>query len=233
MSYKTKCAICGKSYYQESSTFAKLSGAANFAKDCEGTPFGAGTTLIRKGLQAASGKKDICPDCRRAGYTDNDGSASEHAEQVRKQAAHKDALQSIKYFEFPEDDNDFNRAMNNFCDEYLECNAGLFTDGEYKKTYKQTAEKELKILKNSNSAQYEKFKEAWEDAQATMKKRLKTRLIVSAVIMFICVVGCGIFFVTQKGNFLSGAGCGLCFGLVFGMIPHISTGFTKSKTSSE
>ncbi len=237
MSYEARCAICGKKYYQESSTLAKLSGAANFAKDCEGTVFGLGTTLIRKGVQAASGKKDICPACRRAGYTDESvsggGSSNERAEQKRKEAVHKEALRDIKYFEFPEDDSEFNRAMNIFCDDYLECNAGLLADRDYKKTYKQTAEKELKLLKNSNPAHYEKFKEAWSEARATMKKKLKTRLIISAVIMLVCVIGCGGIFVKEKSSFFAGAGCGVCFGLVFGLCPHISTGFSKSKTDKE
>ncbi len=244
MSYKTKCAICGRIYYQESSTLAKLSGAANFAKDCKGTIFGGGTTLIRKGLQLASGKKDICPDCRRAGYTDDYGvetkaaakaeeSAQEAArrEEARRQKeAHKSALRNIKNFEFPEDDSEFNRAINDFCDDYLECNAGLLADGDYKKTYKITAEKELKLLKDSNPAHYEKFKEAWSETQAAMKKALKKKLIISGIIAGSVSIIFGIIFgVGYDLNAFGGAACGLFFGCIIGLIPHR----TKSKTDNE
>ena len=245
MSYKTKCAVCGRTYWQESSTLAKLSGAANFAKDCEGTVFGAGTTLIRKGLQVASGKKDICPDCRRAGYTDDYGNedkaaakaekaaqeAADREEARREEEAHKAALNAIKYFNFPEDDGEFNRAINEFCADYLECNAGLLVDGDYKKTYKLTAEKELKLLKDSNPAHYEKFKEAWSEAAATMKKELKKKLIISGVIAGVVTIICAIIF--GVGNYdlnaLGGAGCGLFFGCIIGLIPHM----TKSKKDNE
>ncbi len=141
-------AICGRKYWQESSAAARLTGVAGAAEDMDGTLFGMGAKLIRKGVQSASGKKDICPDCRRAGYTDASGSGSSgggssaaeaaaaREEQKRKATVHKEAIRDIKNYEFPEDDSEFSRSVNNFCDDYLECMPDLFVDGTIKKHIK-------------------------------------------------------------------------------------------------
>lgn len=139
----------------------------------------------------------------------------------------------VKNYEFPEDDREFNRAVNNFCDDYCECSGGLMADRDYKKTYKQRAERELKFLKDSNPAHFDKFNELWEEASATMKKKLKIKLILSAVITGVAVIGGGILMVANNGNFFFGALDGLCLGGVISTFFHISHGFGKTKTDNE
>ena len=247
MSYQAKCAICGRKYWQESSGLAKFTGVAGAAEEMsQSALFGAGVKLLRAGAKAASHKKDICPDCRREGYSENyvgggsSGGSSNAAEEAarreeirRKAAAHKDAIRNIKNYEFPEDEKEFNRAVNNFCDDYCDCHPGLFADRDYKKAYKQAAERELKLLKDSNPALYEKFNERWSEASETMKKKLKKKLIISGVIVGVFVLVVGIFMAANKENFFTGALCGLVFGGMIGLVPHMSTGFNRSKEDDE
>ena len=106
-------------------------------------------------------------------------------------------------------------------------------DRDYKKTYKQRAERELKFLKDSNPAQFDKFNELWEEASATMKKKLKIKLIISGVIIGVFVIGGGILMAADNGNFFFGALLGLCFGGMVSILPHIPRGFGKTKTDDE
>ena len=106
-------------------------------------------------------------------------------------------------------------------------------DRDYKKTYKQRAERELKFLKDSNPVHFDKFNELWEEASATMKKKLKIRLIISGVIIGVFVIGLGIFMVTSNENFFVGALLGLCFGGMVSILPHMSNGFGKTKRDDE
>lgn len=243
MSYEARCAVCGRKYWQESSGLAKFTGVSGAAEDLSNAAFlGAGVKLLRAGAKAASGKKDICPDCRRQGHSENSvggggsGYSSEdadRAESKRKAAVHKEAIRDVKNYEFPEDDREFNRAVNNFCDDYCECSGGLMADRDYKKTYKQRAERELKFLKDSNPAHFDKFNELWEEASATMKKKLKIRLIISGVIIGVFVIGGGILMAADNENFFVGALIGLCFGGTVSILPHMSRGFGKTKTDNE
>lgn len=217
MSEHMKCKVCGKVFYS-----AELFGGSNLFKE------------------------SICPDCKRArafnggggksgGFSKGSSNAAEEAarreEQRRKAAAHKEAIQNIKNYEFPEDDSEFTRAVNNFCDDYCECNAGLMADRDYKKAYVKVAERELKNLRDTNSEHFEKFNELWQDAAASMKKRLKIKMIISGAILGVFVLLLGIFFAASQGqSFFSGAACGLVFGGIFAIIPHI---VGKSKTSDE
>lgn len=238
---KLKCKVCGRTFYKEDEGWGQIS---------EGYA-ALGSLFAEK----------ICPDCKRAkafsggsnsgGSNNGDSEAARikaeadrekaeaarkeeeaaREEEARKAAAHKEAIQNIKNYEFPADDSEFNRSVNNFCDDYLECNSGLFKDAEYKKAYVRRAENELRNLKDSNSAHYQKFNEAWSEAAATMKKNLKTKLIISGGIVGAFVIGLGIFLATQpESNFFMGAGVGLIFGLIFGSGPHI---LGKSKTDEE
>ncbi len=235
MAIKLKCKVCGRTFYKESSMGSMSEGYAALAS-----------------LAA----EKVCPDCKRAqafGGGSNNGdseaarvkaeAAREKAEAARKEAeaqreeakrkaeAHKEAIQNIKNYEFQEDDSEFNRSVNNFCDDYLDCSAGLFKDADYKKAYVRRAENELRNLKDSNSAHYKKFNESWSEAVATMKNKLKTKLIISGSIVGVSVIALGIFFATQPGyNFFMGAGTGLIFGLIFGAIPHV---LGNSKTDEE
>lgn len=66
-----------------------------------------------------------------------------------------------------------------------------------------------------------------------MKKRLRTRFIISGVIFIVLTIGCGILFASgEDHNFGEGVLCGALFGLVFGgVFPHI--GFIKKKEDDE
>ena len=106
-------------------------------------------------------------------------------------------------------------------------------DRDYKKTYKQRADRELKFLKDSNPAHFDKFNELWEEASATMKKKLKIRLIISGVIIGVIVIGLGIYEAADNKNFFVGALCGLPLGGMLSILPHMSNGFGKTKTDDE
>ena len=220
MSEHMKCKVCGKVFYS-----AELFGGANLFKE------------------------SICPDCKRArafngggkkgGFSGGNSNAAEEAarreEQKRKAAAHKDAIRNIKNFEFPDDDNEFIRAVNTFCDDYCDCHPGLFADGSYKKAYKIGAERELKILKDSNPEHYEKFKETWNDAVATMKKKRKTRIIITGSL---AGAGAIVGLILGAGSRDVGPVMGLITGMIVGGVligiwPHLSTDFSKSKEDDE
>lgn len=117
-------------------------------------------------------KKPICPDCKRASkfsggngeyeaggsskYADKAAAkiAEENAARERlkeQQAAHKAAIQEVKNYTFDDSsDEAYTRSLMNFMDDYMECNPGLFADGDYKKAYKRRIKSELKIQKTSN-----------------------------------------------------------------------------------
>lgn len=151
-------------------------------------------------------------------------------EYERKKEAHKQAINEIKEFVFPEDDEEFSRAANKFCDGYLDCNPGLLADSDYKKAYQKRITTELKILKDSNPARYEKLNGFWAEASESMKKKVKVRLIISGVICGVITIACGIAFAYQDENFFAGCGLGLLLGAIFGSFPQ--SGF-KSKTDEE
>lgn len=152
-------------------------------------------------------------------------------EYERAREAHKQAIAEIKEFVFPENDEEFSRAANKFCDDYLDCNPGLLADGEYKKAYQKRMATELKILKDSNPARYEKLNGLWAETSESMKKKVKVRLIISGIICGVVTIGCGILIaVCDDGNFFAGCGLGLFFGALFGLWPQ--SGF-KSKTDEE
>ena len=254
MGYNAKCSVCGRRYWQESSGLAKFSGVAGAAEEMsQSALFGAGVKLIRAGAKAASGKKDICPDCRRAGYGDgNSGggsggssaAAAEEAaeeaarreEQKRKEAAHKEAIRNIREFEFDEDDDGFVKSAHRFADDYCDCHPGLLADGDYKKEYKKRAARALKELKDTNPEHYEKFNSIWEEAVATMKGRLKKRLIITAALEGVSALAVAIVLVSSSGkakDFFIGLFLGLFFpGMCISFIPQMSA-FHKSKTDEE
>lgn len=225
MGYQAKCAICGRKYWQESSGLAKFTGVAGAAEELsQSALFGAGVKLIRAGAKAASSKKDICPDCRRAGYSEESAggrgtskatkaAAEEMAlreEQKRKTAAHKEAIRNIREFEFGDDDEAFVKSARRFADDYCDRHPGLFADGDYKKEYKKRALRAQKELKDLNPAHYEKFNSIWEEAAETMKKKLKTRLIITGA----CT------------------GVGAIAGLILGTASHDFTPLSKSSPKS-
>lgn len=227
-----KCSICGRTY-SESGSFL-------------GGNYGNGVAFV-----AGLAKKPICPDCKRAGafsgagngggtnYSDKAAAkiAEENAERERAKAAkaaHKAAVQEVKNYVFDDSsDEAYTRSAMNFMDDYQECNPGLFADGDYKKAYKRRVENELKLQKNSNPERAEKLKSLWEEASQTMKKRLRTRFIISGVIFIVSTIGCGIVFASGGGySFGEGLLCGAFFGFVFGgILPHI--GFGKKKEDDE
>lgn len=188
-------------------------------------------------------KKPICPDCKRAskfsggngGYEAGGSSkyadkaaakiAEENAARERlkeQQAAHKAAIQEVKNYTFDDSsDEAFTRSLMNFIDDYMECNPGLFADGDYKKAYKRRIESELKMQKTSNPERAEKIKSLYEEAVETMKKRLKTRFIISGVIVIVVIIA-GIIFAVSAGESVgTGIGIAAIFALIFCWIPHI------------
>ena len=226
-----KCSVCGRNFY--------VGGRTGELND-------AGFGLITKTI-----KKPICPDCKRAGafsgggngggtnYSDKAAAkiAEENAERERAKAAraaHKAAVQKVKNYVFDDSsDEAYTRSAMNFMDDYQECNPGLLADGDYKKAYKRRVENELKLQKTSNPERAKKLKSLWEEASLTMKKRLRTRFIISGVIFIVLTIGCGILFASgEDHNFGEGVLCGALFGLVFGgVFPHI--GFIKKKEDDE
>ena len=223
-----KCSICGRMYSQSG-----LLGDSD------------------KGIQfmASMVKKPICPDCKRAGafgggnggggstYADKAAAkiAEEEAENRRikaAKAAHKAAIQEIKNYVFDDSsDEAYTRSVMNFMDDYIECNPGLFADGDYKKAYKRKIENELKLQKTSNPERAEKLKSLYEGAAETMKKSLRTRFIISGVIVLVAIIACVILMVYSGESVGTGIGAGAFFGLVFSCLPHI--GFGKKKEDDE
>lgn len=223
-----KCSICGRMYSQSG-----LLGDSD------------------KGIQfmASMVKKPICPDCKRAGafgggnggggstYADKAAAkiAEEEAENRRikaAKAAHKAAIQEIKNYVFDDSsDEAYTRSVMNFMDDYIECNPGLFADGDYKKAYKRKIENELKLQKTSNPERAEKLKSLYEEAAETMKKRLRTRFIISGVIVLVAIIACVILMVYSGESVGTGIVAGLFFGLFFSGLPHI--GFGKKKEDDE
>ena len=223
-----KCSICGRMYSQSG-----LLGDSD------------------KGIQfmASMVKKPICPDCKRAGafgggnggggstYADKAAAkiAEEEAENRRikaAKAAHKAAIQEIKNYVFDDSsDEAYTRSVMNFMDDYIECNPGLFADGDYKKAYKRKIENELKLQKTSNPERAEKLKSLYKEAAETMKKRLRTRFIISGVIVLVAIIACVILMVYSGESVGTGIVAGLSFGLFFSGLPHI--GFGKKKEDDE
>ena len=223
-----KCSICGRMYSQSG-----LLGDSD------------------KGIQfmASMVKKPICPDCKRAGafgggnggggstYADKAAAkiAEEEAQNRRieaAKAAHKAAIQEIKNYVFDDSsDEAYTRSVMNFMDDYIECNPGLFADGDYKKAYKRKIENELKLQKTSNPERAEKLKSLYKEAAETMKKRLRTRFIISGVIVLVAIIACVILMVYSGESVGTGIVAGLFFGLFFSGLPHI--GFGKKKEDDE
>lgn len=223
-----KCSICGRMYSQSG-----LLGDSD------------------KGIQfmASMVKKPICPDCKRAGafgggnggggstYADKAAAkiAEEEAQNRRikaAKAAHKAAIQEIKNYVFDDSsDEAYTRSVMNFMDDYIECNPGLFADGDYKKAYKRKIENELKLQKTSNPERAEKLKSLYKEAAETMKKRLRTRFIISGVIVLVAIIACVILMVYSGESVGTGIVAGLFFGLFFSGLPH--SGFGKKKEDDE
>lgn len=223
-----KCSICGRMYSQSG-----LLGDSD------------------KGIQfmASMVKKPICPDCKRAGAFGggNGGGGSTYADKAAAKiaeeesqnrrieaakAAHKAAIQEIKNYVFDDSsDEAYTRSVMNFMDDYIECNPGLFADGDYKKAYKRKIENELKLQKTSNPERAEKLKSLYEEAAETMKKRLRTRFIISGVIVLVAIIACVILMVYSGESVGTGIVAGLFFGLFFSGLPHI--GFGKKKEDDE
>ena len=220
-----KCSICGRMYSQSG-----LLGDSD------------------KGIQfmASMVKKPICPDCKRAGAFGGGGSggggstyadkaAAKIAEEEaanRRIAAAKAAIQEIKNYVFDDSsDEAYTRSVMNFMDDYKECNPGLFADGDYKKAYKRKIENELKLQKTSNPERAEKLKSLYEEAAETMKKRLRTRFIISGVIVLVAIIACVILMVYSGESVGTGIVAGAFFGLFFSCLPHI--GFGKKKEDDE
>lgn len=195
--------------------------------------------------------KPVCPDCKRAGafsgggngggattqYSDKAAAkiAQEKADEERIKAAkeaHKAAVQAIKNYAFDDtSDESYTRSAMNFMDDYQECNPGLFADGDYKKAYKRRYENELKMQKNSNPERAEKLASLWEEASKTMKKRLRTRFIISGIIVLVAIIACIALMLYSGESAGTGIVAGLFFGLVFSCLPHI--GFGKKKEDDE
>lgn len=189
-------------------------------------------------------KKPICPDCKRAGAfgggsTYADKAAAKIAEEeaanrriAAAKAAHKAAIQEIKNYVFDDSsDEAYTRSVMNFMDDYKECNPGLFADVDYKKAYKRKIENELKLQKTSNPERAEKLKSLYEEAAETMKKRLRTRFIISGVIVLVAIIACVILMVYSGESVGTGIVVGAFFGLFFSCLPHI--GFGKKKEDDE
>lgn len=239
-----KCSVCGRKYYYEAGATRDLAESM-------------GMDWVLSLGKAAMGKKNICPDCRRAGYTDkcsgsgsggfggNDAAqaakiAAKAAEEERaaqeraeREASHKAAVQAVKDFQFDEsDDESFNRSAVTFIEEYKTCNPGLLEDKDYKRAYKQRIENELKILKTSNDSMYQKLNVLYEEAKTEMKARLKKRLIASGILLGIGAIATGILLAVSEGEFVmffAGFGMGLIVpGMVLASIPHIFIGHKKS-----
>lgn len=237
MGYEAKCDICGRKYWQDSSGFAKFTGAANVAKDWEGTIFGDAAKLVRAGAKAASGKKNICPECMRAqafaGGTVIETNSEAKKDPIREQKAkHKSALNEIKDYVFDESsDSAFFRSAAKFANDYTECAGGFFQDREYKKFYIKRFETELKLLKETNYERYEKLNEVFEEAKKDMKKKLKIRFIISSVIFGTCLIGLLLLFIIENDVEMIPLGIftGFIFGLILGAIPQCSFGNTKTQ----
>ena len=224
-----KCSVCGRMYSQSG-----LLGDSD------------------KGIQfmASMVKKPICPDCKRAGAFGgggNGGGGSTYADKAAAKiaeeeaanrrieaakAAHKAAIQEIKNYVFDDSsDEAYTHSVMNFMDDYKECNPGLFADGDYKKAYKRKIENELKLQKTSNPERAEKLKSLYDEAAETMKKRLRTRFIISGVIVLVAIIACVILMVYSGESVGTGIVAGVFFGLFFSCLPHI--GFGKTKKDDE
>ena len=223
-----KCSVCGRKFYYEAGETEKLLSNTGF-------------DWVQKGAKAAMGKKNICPDCRRAGYTDkgsgggnyaggNDAAAAKVAakaaakaaeeerlaqESAERAARHKAAIQAIRDFQFDaSDDESFNRSAITFIEDYKTCNPGLMVDKDYKKAYTQRIENELKILKTSNDSLYQKLNTLYEEAKAEMKAKLKKRLIASGILLVVGAIATGIICAISEEEFVmffAGLGLGLVF----------------------
>lgn len=244
-----KCSVCGRKYYYEAGATRNLAEAVGM------------DWALNLG-KAAMGKKNICPDCRRAGYTDkgsgsngfagstgggNDAAqaakiAAKAAEEERaaqqraeSEARHKAAVQSVKDFQFDEsDDEGFNRSAVTFIEEYKTCNPGLGEDKDYKKAYKQRIENELKILKTSNDSMYQKLNALYEEAKSEMKARLKKRLIASGILLGVSSIGMAIFFAFYyKEVSMFFAGLGLGIGFPGLFISWIPQSYGHKKAEDE
>ena len=237
-------AVCGRNYYYKGSILRSIG---------EST----GTAWVLGVAKAAAGKKNICPDCRRAGYTDkglsggsvsggNDAAqaakiAAKAAQEERlaqeraeREARHKAAIQAIKDFQFDESDDDsFNRSAVTFIEDYKTCNPGLMVDKDYKKAYTQRIENELKILKTSNESMYQKLNELYSEAKAEMKAKLKKRLIASGILLGAGSIAAGIIIAVSEEKFVmffAGLALGLVFpGMVLASIPQMFIGHKKSE----
>ncbi|MEE3411265.1 MAG: hypothetical protein VZQ47_03105 [Treponema sp.] len=229
--HSAKCVVCGRKYYYEGTNtraLLNLMGVGDIA---------AGAAKL------ATGQKNICPDCRRAGYTNESVGGGRSAstgggsdgDQERKER-HNAALQAIKDFQFDEsDETSFHRSAAMFMEDYKSCYPGLFADWDYKKTYKQRIETEIRVLKDANPAYAEKLSVLYDETKAAIKAKLKFRLIISAIVVGAGALAGGIMrAVSSKSidGFLEGLAIGFFIGLFLSILPQI--GFASStKTGKE
>ena len=236
----TRCANCGRALWKGESVYVKGGVGKIIGLGALNTMTSGGSSLGKfycsQGcLNAAGGSGTGESGSSSSGFFSKNSEAEDAAnrtEEQRKKAAHKEAIRNIKYTEFPADDEGFIRAAHIICDDYSECHPGLLADGEYKRAYKKRIESELKMLKDSNPAHYEKFSEFWQEAVQSMKKRRKVRLILSGILFFAIPIIFGIMVARDDGEFASGFIPGLVFGAIIATLPQIS-GFGKSKTEDE
>lgn len=239
-----RCSWCGRTYKHKGGSVARflggdllgdaVTGIAGFAGDnycseaCRQAAQGSG------GSDGSSAKAEAA---RIKAQARAEEEAEERAEAKRKEAAHKQAIQNIKDYVFDDSsDENFDKSVITFMAGYSECHPGIFADGDYKKAYKSRVEKELKLLNLSKPDYAEKLNSHYQEALETLKKKTKTRLIISAVIIGIAMIILPIFIIVCGSSSIgssigSGLFGGLVFGGIFATIPQTSIG--KTKTADE
>lgn len=150
--------------------------------------------------------------------------AANRARAEAAQAKHKECIQTVKDFQFSQDDEGFIRDINNFADDYKSCNDAFFADRDYKAAYKKRFETEMKVLKDSNPQRYEKMKEAYEEARNSIAKRLKIRLCVCGGITLALMIT---FFIKFEDARMNGILYGLLVGGVLTLFGNVGM-FRKS-----
>lgn len=238
---RMKCSICGGFYFDDDMKELGLGGLEVVFRGKQICPDCKRAQAMSGGKSGAASNKDVRADVAAAKAAQAAAEAEKakieaeeerkrREEIERKEEAHKQAIRQIKEFVFPEDDAEFSRAVNTLIDDYLDCTPGFFDDGDYKKAYQKRMEMELKILKDSNPTRYEKLNALWTEAYATMKQKLKIRLIISGGLFAASTIFFGIGFALSGSNFFEGLLVGLTFGAILGFIPQKSF---KSKTDKE
>lgn len=227
-----KCSICGAYFLGDAKLFSK-----NVCPDCKRQGLGVSPKEAAKAAAANAKAEAKAEEARIKAQVKAEEEAERRAEAKIKAAAHKQAIQNIKDYVFDDSsDEEFNKSIIIFMDGYSECHPGILADNDYKKAYKSRVEKELKVLKVSKPDYAEKLNSHYQEAVEALKKKTKTRLIISAVIIGIAMIALPIFLISDGSSSIgSSIGLGILGGLVFGSIfatiPQSSIG--KTKTNDE